>query len=92
MLGRLPPQLHGLLQVRQDVRHDGLLRREDRRLHRQQQGPSQSPEPVGGPQCGEVLTDFFPVLVGEQRPAEEEEETWGEEERGRGGGVNFESW
>lgn len=81
-LGRLvlrgiPPRLHSLLQVGQDVWHHGLFRYEHGRLHHQQQGPSQSSEPVRGSQSGEVLTELLPVLVGEKRPGDEEEEPWG---------------
>lgn len=73
-------QLHGLLQVGQDVGNNGLFCYKHDGLHQQQQGPSQGPEPVGGPQSRDVLTDFLPVLIGEKTPAEEEKETWGKEE------------
>lgn len=73
----IPPQLNSLLQVRQDVWHHSLFCCKHYRLHHQQQDPSQSPEPERGSQTGEVLTDFFPVLIDEEKPGEEEEETWG---------------
>lgn len=83
MIRGILPRLHRLLQVRQDVRHNGLFCYKHYRLHYQQQGPSQGPEPVGGPQSGEVLIDFLPVLIGEKTPAKEEEETWGEKRKRR---------
>lgn len=74
-LWRDTPRLHSLLQIRQDVWYNGLFGDEDDRLHHQQEDPPKSPEPIGGAQAGEVLTDLLPVLISEKGPAEEEEET-----------------
>lgn len=69
------PRLHILLQIRQDVWYNSLFSNEDDRLDHQQEDPPKSPEPIGGAQAGEVLTDLLPVLISEKGPAEEEEET-----------------
>lgn len=74
-LRRDSPRLHSFLQIRHYVWYNSLFGDEDDRLHHQQEEPPNRPEPIGGAEAGEVLTDLLPVLISEKGPAEQEEET-----------------
>jgi len=70
---------HRVHQAGQRVGHHTLLHQVDGGLHHQQERPAQRAQPVGGAELRHVLTDLVPVLTGEERPAEQEEETCREE-------------